>query len=543
LDLLVEDVLNLECMKTAQVIAGETGLKNKVSNTTIMDVPEINKWLHEEEMIFVAGLFQDCANENFFISLNKKSVAAIVTKPAYVSKLDDNLKELCNKLYLPIIIVDQNTSWNDITYPITRIIANKQYDVIYQSQLFHSELMNSLIHDNSISQLCNVIYSISGLTAAIVDIDFNISGCSANFDWKKALKGFSLQYCHYKSILAKDIKGNSTSGYIYNNIYLNSINKHILIFPVTQDSRTYCYIFLLKDMKIEFLDITESMKVSQLTLVISLIKVKQFEMTNINRRYNNLVLDLIIQGRLNTHERNFVENSIQHTFSNSYYIVMANSNDFSGTTNIIEYSVRTSNLFEIINKNKVEFENVLCFERGDNLVFLIPESEISINRTIKELYSICKKILETNSLHFGISDITEYTDFPCGFEQALQALKYAQSYSKSNYVFYNDLGILRFFIERKGHLNEYALIELKKKYIDPLREYDNKNSTQLEETLYCLVECDYSKVDTANKLYIHRNTLRARISKIEEILNCSLNNSEDMFNIQLAMKIEYCLDK
>ena len=541
--LLVEDVLNLDCMKTAQVIAGETGLKNNISNTTIMDVPDINKWLHEEEMVFVARLFRDCTNEDFFINLNRKSVAAVVTKPAYVSKLNDNLKELCDKLYLPIIIVDQNASWSDITYPITRIIANKQYDVIYQSQLFHSELMNSVIHDNSLSQLCSDIYSISGLTTAIIDLDFNISGCSSNFDWKKTLKGFSLHSCYYKSILAKDIKGNSTSGYIYNNMYLNSISKQILIFPVTQDSRTYSYIFLLKNLDIEFLDVTESMKVSQLSLVISLINVKEFEKTNINRRYNNLVLDLIIQGRLNTpQERNFVESSIQYTFVDSYYVVLAHSNDFNDTSNIIQYNVRISNLFEKINKNSVEFEDVLCFERGDNFVYLIPAIERHIKRTIKELYSLNKDSLETNSLHFGISDATEYIDFPCGFEQALQALKYAQSYFKA-YVFYNDLGILRFFLERNGFLNEYVLIELKKKYIDPLREYDNKNNTQLEETLYCLVECNFSKDTTANKLFIHRNTLRSRLSRIEQILHCNLSNSEDVFDIQLAMKIDYCLDK
>lgn len=541
MSLLVEDILKLDCMKTAQIIAGNTGIKNKVSNTTIMDVPDIGKWLHEEEIIFVAALFRDCMSEDFFIGLNEKSVAAIVTKPAYVSNLDENLKIVCDKLQLPIIVVDQSISWNDITYPITRTIANNQYDVIYESQLFHSELINSLIHSKSLNQLCDEIFSVSNLTTAIIDLDFSILGCSSNFEWKKSLENFSLLSCIYKSNLAIDIKNNPTSGYIFNNYHLNSISKHVFIFPVTQDSMTYSYVFLLNNIDIQNLDVSESMKISQLSLVISLIKVKEFETTTINRRYSNLVLDLIIQGKMNTpHERNLIEKSIQYTFFGSYYIVLAYTNSFNDT-NIVTYSTRTSNLFEEINKNTVEFEDVLCFERGDKLVYFISEDETNIERTVKELYSINKKTLETNSLYLGISDLTATSDFPRGFEQASQALKYAQLHSKDNYTFYNDLGILRFFIERDGFLNEFELNELIRKYINPLHIYDRKNNAQLEETLYCLIENNYSKVITAEKLFIHRNTLRARISKIEEVLNCSLSNSEDIFNIQLAMKVNYNL--
>ncbi len=544
MELLVEDVLKMDCMKNANIIAGRTGLKNKISYTTIMDVPDIFKWLHGGEMIFAAELFYVCANKDFFNRLHEKSVSAIITKPTYTNKLNDFLIKQCDELCLPIITVDKNASWSDITYPITEHIARKQYDAIYQSQLFHSALLNSVIHGKSIDQLCYEIYRSTGLTIAILDADFHISGSSINIDWKKALYKFTINSCIYRSTLTTDISGHTTSGYLYTNFYLNSLNKQILIFPVILDSEVFSYIFLLTNRNIESLNVEDSMKISQLSLIILLLKVKQSELINTNRRYNNLILDLILQGKMsNPGKYAFTEDLIEHTLYDSYYIALAHCEDISYTKNRVKQNIRTSRLFETINKNKHDFEDVLCFERGDNLVFFIPKNDVNIERTINKLYSVCAEILETNSLYIGISNTITNSEFPLGFNQALQALQYIQSHQKKKYCFYNDLGVLRIFMERSGHLNKDILIEYKKKYIVPLRNYDNKNNTQLEKTLYCLIECNYSKTEAEKKLFIHKNTLRARILKIEQLLNCDLNNSEDMFNIQLAIKINYCFDE
>lgn len=542
--LLVEDVLKMDCMNSAKVIAGHGGLKNSISFTTIMDVPEIIKWLHGGEMIFAAKLFYDCTCEEFFMHLSQKSVSAVITKPAYIGNLDERLIRICDKLYLPIITIDQSASWGDVTYPITELIARKQYDVIYQSQLFHSALLNSLIHGKTLNHLCCDIYKTTGLTTAIVDTDFSISGCSSNIEWENVLDKFTLHSCNYRSMLARDVNGIPTSGYIYNNFYVNSFRKQVFVFRVTQDGIVYSYIFLLVDMDIEFLEVLDSMKISQLSLIVALAKVKRLEIMNIIRRYNNLLLDRILQGIMSDPgERSIIENSIQQPFHDFYYIVLANNNDIDGKTNIIKQSIYTSRLFENLNKNNYDFKDMICFERGDDLVFFIPKNDIDIKRTINNLYSICKKTLETNSLYFGISNIVKNTDFPLGYDQAAKALQYIRSIYKSNICYYNDLGILRFFMERNGNLDKGFLFEMKKKYINPLREYDIKNKTRLEETLYCLIECNYSKIAAERKLFIHKNTLRARLIKIEQILNCDLNNSEDMFNIQLAIKIDYCIEE
>ena len=51
-----------------------------------------------------------------------------------------------------------------------------------------------------------------------------------------------------------------------------------------------------------------------------------------------------------------------------------------------------------------------------------------------------------------------------------------------------------------------------------------------------------SKTETEKQLFIHKNTLRARLETIGKILNCDLSKTEDLFNIQLAIKIKFFID-
>ncbi|MEH7391920.1 helix-turn-helix domain-containing protein, partial [Bacillus sp. JJ1474] len=59
---------------------------------------------------------------------------------------------------------------------------------------------------------------------------------------------------------------------------------------------------------------------------------------------------------------------------------------------------------------------------------------------------------------------------------------------------------------------------LAKKYLKPLYDYDAKNNGQLIETLQAYLQCNCLKNETAKKLFIVRQTLYHRLSKIESLI-------------------------
>ena len=533
--LLLSDILKLDIFKDAEIIAGRSGKNNEVSFVTIMDVPNIAEWLHGGEMLLAAGIFEKCCNENFFRSVKRKSVSAIITKYAYASAVDDNIRFVCEELCIPIIAVSAGISWSDIMIPITQLIAKMQYELIYQSQQFHSALMRSLIRGESVAQLCGNIYDMFKLSIAVTNYDFSLMGYSNNIEWNKVMEKFSIYEAYYHYDLGTTINGSKIGGYVYNNYYLSGIGSQIFIFPVSQNHVTYGYVFLLTGINNEKLNASESMKIDQISLVIGINSVKKLEFGHTARRYNNLLLDRILHDNaIDQLERAELEKSLGCKFHYNYYIAIVKVE--WNITDIYKQSTIISRLFEAIKLNNADFYDVLCFERSSFLVFFLPGEDRFIKRTAESLFEKCSAMLESK-IKIGISEST-HDDFIKAYNHALTTLQYIEDAKKDRLFFYEDLGVLRYFIDKEGKLDSDFLDDTKKRYILPLEKYDTEHGTQLKYTVERYIANDCSGVKTQKELFIHKNTLYARLSKIEKLINCRIDSAEDMFNIQLALKLD-----
>ena len=70
-----------------------------------------------------------------------------------------------------------------------------------------------------------------------------------------------------------------------------------------------------------------------------------------------------------------------------------------------------------------------------------------------------------------------------------------------------------------------------------LAEYDRKHATDLLETLHVYLNCHCNAVEAASILYIHRNTMNYRLSKIHDLTNIDLDNTESFFHLLLSYHI------
>ena len=80
------------------------------------------------------------------------------------------------------------------------------------------------------------------------------------------------------------------------------------------------------------------------------------------------------------------------------------------------------------------------------------------------------------------------------------------------------------------------------KTLGSLMEYDRKNNTNLIQTVQSLAEHMGIRTQTAQALYLHRNTLLSRIQKIESLTGMDLSRNEDLYKISFAFKISKLLD-
>ncbi|PRI11096.1 PucR family transcriptional regulator [Leucobacter massiliensis] len=72
--------------------------------------------------------------------------------------------------------------------------------------------------------------------------------------------------------------------------------------------------------------------------------------------------------------------------------------------------------------------------------------------------------------------------------------------------------------------------------LGPLRTYDEQRGTSLTQTLRVFLEENRSWVRAAERLFVHRQTLIARVSRIEKIIDRDLSSIEDTAECWLAVQ-------
>lgn len=120
-------------------------------------------------------------------------------------------------------------------------------------------------------------------------------------------------------------------------------------------------------------------------------------------------------------------------------------------------------------------------------------------------------------------------------KEAEQALKIARLSQTGRILHqYKDMGIYSILLNVKDrHVLEHYYQEL----LGELIEYDRINSSELISTLDAYLKENGNITMTAEKMFIHRNTLKYRINKIEEIALCDLRRLDDMIKLEIGLMI------
>ncbi len=81
-----------------------------------------------------------------------------------------------------------------------------------------------------------------------------------------------------------------------------------------------------------------------------------------------------------------------------------------------------------------------------------------------------------------------------------------------------------------------VLRSFRERLLGPLAEYDRRHSSELLPTLRSFLACDGSWSACASRMYLHVNTVRYRIGRIEAITGRDLSALPDRVDFFLALR-------
>ena len=145
------------------------------------------------------------------------------------------------------------------------------------------------------------------------------------------------------------------------------------------------------------------------------------------------------------------------------------------------------------------------------------------------------KTHDRRSISIGLGRIRQNIEgIRTSYREANQALVIGRRIFGHGHVSdFADLGVYRllYALSEGSELQTYC-----EETLSELQRYDDRNGTELIQTLVAFFECHGNLRATADSLYLHRNSLSYRLKRIQEIAGIDLDNFEDRFRLHLSLK-------
>lgn len=188
-------------------------------------------------------------------------------------------------------------------------------------------------------------------------------------------------------------------------------------------------------------------------------------------------------------------------------------------------------------------EKIIPFSFRDQIVVLLEDGRSCSNsERHRYVFKVAESMKKELAAHWSQCQIsigigkwyTNTTFLNKSYQEANQALTFGRAWFENRHIYHiNDLGALRLLM----HIHQEILLDYSDEYLLPLLESDRDTGTELIHTLKVYIQHQGVIGNVSDALYIHSNTLRNRIKKMEELTGVNFQDPEEFMNLMVAIKI------
>lgn len=153
----MREVLALDLLADARVLAGMGGLDRRVQRLNVMSVPDVVRWTKENELLLTTGYPLPKSAETLvqlLTDLDGRGVAAVGIKyGSYGPGLMPEALQAADRLGLPVIDIPEAVPFDDLLSQVLSRIANRQAAVLARTQRIHEALLHIVLSGGSLDDI------------------------------------------------------------------------------------------------------------------------------------------------------------------------------------------------------------------------------------------------------------------------------------------------------------------------------------------------------------------------------------------------------
>ena len=535
----VQELLAQDFFRDFYVLAGSRGLGKEIQGITVLEAPDAFHWTQGKEMVLSSGYViakePGCIAQSFREGSMQKCSAFVIKRDRYLEQVPEEMVKLFDQYDVPLLSMPFSVPWMDIMSEVNTVVMNRTIRRFRMNSSAVYQISSLTYKEQKIRKILQAVEAEMKFPAFLYDFAEKKSYySSANFRriadsfglsdedfWEPSRPYTKHRLCDYIQMTRYRLveqQAENLPRVSWIRIPIR-VNENVQAYFAVMESRELLDYYDQFAIRIAFLSMQglyEQIVVAQ-------------DMGNIG--FENFVLYVLNSASENPKKVMFQANLQGLSTSRKYVYVMFRQKPgpekVSGCREGILGTFRKGSMYKC--------GKIAITGQNEGLIFIeAPETgtyeKEEVTGYLREFRERVKEKCDGLELEFGIllEPDTLLNLRECS-RRCRKALEMGSQMQPGGCFWdYAQLGPLA-WLEIPGEELQHML----ERYKNLMKE---KKNVELLRTLKVYLENNMNFSATADKMYVHINTIRKRIDKINDLLNIDWDNSLERMNTSLLLQ-------
>ena len=533
----LSDVIKLTLPFNSTVI-GHADQRSRAINWAVI----LTEWAQVRDQVQLGDLLIVPANlqamtteaelrENLHL-LGAMNIAGII----FFRPISEATAKVAKNLDMPLVQVPADTSLRDIQRTISALLLDRQTQVTERGMQLYRQLSEMSREDQGLNAMTDLMCKMTGKVVIVQDKRLEIQAMSVPADNSLDI-GKLTEFVTNREFLPAVLQNRKAAAKSRQSHWQHLLpieNVARLLTPIVSGDRARGYLSVIG--AADSLDMLDKLTTEHGAAACALEMAKAKAVSEAKKELRGDFLEGVLAGKLPRAEIERLKSRLDHDTEQPHAVLalawqgervpsvrhletavnwILSSHNRPALVHI--YGGTTVCIFQTLRSTDTDMSTTKEFERRLR-EHLAAEPEYKESRLISGLAG------PTHTL----------TEWPEMYQHAVQAMKLAQRLRLNNLVEYDSLGVYQLLTQ----LDDIpAVHQFGQQVIGPLIEYDRKHRSSLVETIAAYFGHHGNISQTAESLFIHRNTLLYRLERIQELTKHDLEQADTRLSLHLALKL------
>jgi purine catabolism regulator len=535
----VQDILEIPDLNL-RLLAGAKSTSNPVRWVHITEVPDPTKWLKGGELLLTTGYGFVGPEEQQIASLQRlidHNISGLGFGTGFsFDKVPPALVKVAEEYGFPLFEVPYHVPFIAITEAVASKIVNEQYSLLQRSLAVHEKLTKIVLEEKGLEAILSTLSALVGCSAVLFDFH-GVVLCEAAY--RRHLGGELI------ADLWRQI-GDRRANRQNFALSVDGVGSGVQVYPVVASHRIGAFLAVVKDSG----DFSEYDRIilHNVVTVTALELVKKKAVAETEKRLAGDFFDELIASDLYEEEiaRRLAFFGLDPQAPHLIVLVDVDGGDGDGEAAHVVAPDIKERLHWAVDEFMARRDALfISASHADSVVILLQPGKHDTKAVLAlaaELQESILQLLPEITVSVGIGrPHRQLIDLRQSYYEASYAIKIRKLKGEPGVIAsFDDLGSYGLLLGLQDTLSLEVFYD---SVLGKLQEYDEQNTSDLVKSLANFLEANGHWGDAAEKLFVHRHTLRYRMKRVEEITGRDLDQSQDRMEFWLALKAKELIDQ